>query len=45
MATLGVDDLIIVHSPDATLVCSKREVQRIKALVEQVKEKYGDEYL
>ncbi len=45
IATLGVDDLIIVHSSDATLVCSKREVHRLKELVEKVKEEFGEQYL
>lgn len=36
IAAIGVDDLIIVHSPDATLVCRKDQAQRIKELVESL---------
>lgn len=34
VATLGVEDLVIVHSADATLVAKKGDVQEIKAIVE-----------
>jgi mannose-1-phosphate guanylyltransferase len=33
---LGVDDLIVVHTPDATLVCPKSKAQEIKALLKRV---------
>ncbi len=33
IALLGVEDLVVVHTPDATLVCRKDETQRIKQLV------------
>ncbi|MCH7808893.1 MAG: NTP transferase domain-containing protein [Planctomycetes bacterium] len=45
IATIGVDDLVIVHSPDATLICTKRDSQSIKELVDNVREKFGDRYL
>ena len=45
IATIGVDDLVIVHSPDATLICTKRDATSIKELVDNVRAKYGDEYL
>lgn len=45
IATIGVDDLVIVHSPDATLICNKRDATSIKELVDNVRAKYGDEYL
>lgn len=37
IAAVGVEDLIVVHSPDATLICRRSEAQRIKDLVEQLK--------
>lgn len=37
IATLGVDDLIIVHTDDATLVARKQDSERIKDLLEEVK--------
>lgn len=33
LALIGVDDLIVVHTKDATLVCKKDESHRIKELV------------
>lgn len=33
LALIGVDDLIVVHTKDATLVCKKDEAQKIKDLV------------
>ena len=43
VATLGVDDLVVVHSGNATLVARKDELDKLKALVEGLKEAgYGD---
>jgi mannose-1-phosphate guanylyltransferase len=44
VAALGVEDLIIVHSGDATLVCHKDQEQAIKQLGEKRQERYGSEY-
>jgi len=44
ITTIGVDDLVIVHAPDATLICKKRDAASIKELVTNVQETYGDEY-
>ena len=45
LAVLGMDDCIIVHSADATLICDKSDSQRLKELVEQIKAQYGRKYL
>jgi mannose-1-phosphate guanylyltransferase len=44
VSTIGLSDMIIVHTRDATLVCPKGEAQRVKELVAKVKEKFGDRY-
>jgi len=44
VATIGVSDMIIVHTPDVTLVCPKSEAQRVKELVGRVTEKFGTKY-
>jgi len=44
ITTIGVDDLVIVHAPDATLICKKRDSASIKELVTNMQQKYGDEY-
>ena len=41
VAVTGCDDLIVVHTPDATLVCPKDEAENIKALYATMAEKYG----
>jgi mannose-1-phosphate guanylyltransferase len=45
LAVLGMDDCIIVHSADATLVCNKSDSQRLKELVEQIEKRYGRKFL
>lgn len=36
VTVVGADNLIVVHTPDATLVCPKDKAQEIKALLQQV---------
>jgi mannose-1-phosphate guanylyltransferase len=36
--------MIIIHTPDATLICPKGEAQRVKELVGKVKEKFGERF-
>ncbi len=45
IATIGVDDLVVVHSPDATLICTKRDAQSIKELVTRVRQQFGERYV
>jgi hypothetical protein len=40
-----MDECIVVHSPDATLVCNKSDSQRLKDLVAVLEHKYGRKYL
>ncbi len=44
IATIGVDDLVIVHAPQATLICTKRDANSIKELVDKVRTRYGEKY-
>ena len=44
LAVLGMDDCIIVHSADATLVCAKSDSQRLKELVAMIEQKYKERY-
>ena len=45
VAALGCDDLIIVHTPDATLVCRADRADSIKELHQQIAERYGQEWV
>ncbi|MGE5612420.1 MAG: mannose-1-phosphate guanylyltransferase [Bacillota bacterium] len=44
IATVGLSDMIVVHTKDVTLVCPKREAQRVKEVVAKSKEKHGDRF-
>lgn len=41
---LGINDAVVVHSPDATLVCHREAVQSIRELSELRREAYGEAY-
>jgi mannose-1-phosphate guanylyltransferase len=41
ITTIGCDDLIIIHTPEATLVCRKDCAESIKELHRQVGEQFG----
>ncbi len=45
VATLGVRDLIVVHTPDATLVANKHDEESIRQLVKLLEERGWREYL
>jgi mannose-1-phosphate guanylyltransferase len=45
IAALGCEDLIIIHTPEATLVCRADQAENIKELHKLVGEKYGNELL
>jgi len=45
VVTLGIDDLIVVHTPDATLVANKNQEERIRQVVNLLEEKRWREYL
>ncbi len=42
IATIGLDDLIIVDTPDALLVCSKDKSHQIKLVVEKLKSDFPE---
>lgn len=44
LVTLGVEDIVVVHSGDATLVCHRDQVERIKELVALRTERFADDY-
>ncbi len=45
LAVLGMDDCIVVRSPNATLVCNKANAQRLKELVDHIQKQYGKDYV
>jgi mannose-1-phosphate guanylyltransferase/mannose-6-phosphate isomerase len=45
IATIGVDDLVIIDTPDATLVARKDRVQDVKTVVDRLKQAGRQEHL
>lgn len=41
VALLGVDDLVVVHTEDVTLVCRKERCEEVKLLLDEVKRRGG----
>jgi len=44
ISAIGLNDMIIVHTKDATLVCPKNAAERVKELVGRVREKFHGKY-
>ena len=44
VALVGCEDLIVVHTPLATLVCRKDQAERVKQLASRAAERFGPEY-
>jgi len=44
VALVGCEDLIVVHTPMATLVCRKDQAERVKQLAALAAERFGPEY-
>ncbi|MCG7407945.1 mannose-1-phosphate guanylyltransferase [Paenibacillus sp. ACRRX] len=45
IATLGVEDLIIVETDDVTLICNKEKAQEIKSLIKELRIQKLEHYL
>jgi mannose-1-phosphate guanylyltransferase len=45
IAAIGLDNIVVAHSPDATLVCHSSQVERIKQLLEMIEKSKGEKYL
>ncbi len=45
VVTIGVDDLIIVDSGDVLMVCHKDQAQKVRRVVDQLKERKLEQYL
>ena len=44
VALVGCEDLIVVHTPLATLVCRKDQAERVKQLAARAAERFGADY-
>lgn len=45
IVTVGLEDVIIVDTPDALLVCATDRAEEIKPVLDEIAEKAGDRYL
>jgi mannose-1-phosphate guanylyltransferase len=45
VATIGVEDLIVVNTPDALLICKRGRSQDVKEIADYLKRKQMNEYL
>jgi len=45
IAAIGLDNMIVAHSPDATLVCPVSQAYRIKDLLELIERRTGEKFL
>ncbi len=45
IAAIGLDDIVVAHSPDATLVCHVDQAHKLKELLERIRERWGEKYL
>ncbi|MBN2182817.1 MAG: mannose-1-phosphate guanylyltransferase [Sedimentisphaerales bacterium] len=45
IAAIGLDNMVVAHSPDATLVCPLNQAHRLKELLELVEQRSGEKFL
>lgn len=45
VATVGLEDMVVVDTPDATLVCHKENTQDVRKVVDELKKKKADELI
>ncbi len=45
IAAIGLRDIVVAHSPDATLVCNIDQTHRLKELLELIKQHTGEKFL
>ena len=44
VAAIGLRDMIVVHTADATMICPRDDAERLKQLVDAVQSRFGDRY-
>ena len=45
VAAIGLENIVVAHSPDATLICHADQAQRVKQLLELIGENIGEKFL
>jgi mannose-1-phosphate guanylyltransferase len=45
IAAIGLENIVVAHSPDATLICHIDQIDRLKELLELIKQHTGEKFL
>jgi mannose-1-phosphate guanylyltransferase len=45
IAMIGLENVIVAHTPDATLVCRSQDVEKLKELLKRIEEAGGENFL
>ena len=45
IAAIGLENIVVAHSPDATLVCHINQTEKIKELLEFINQRGGEKFL
>ncbi len=45
VAAVGLRDMVVVHTRDVTMICPKRDAERVRQLVAAARQRYGERYL
>ena len=45
VAAVGLRDMVVVHTADVTMICPKRDAERVKQVVAEAQRRYGERYL
>jgi mannose-1-phosphate guanylyltransferase len=45
VVTVGLEDVIIVDTPDALLVCARERAEEIKPVLDEIAREAGEKYL
>ncbi|MHC4462800.1 MAG: mannose-1-phosphate guanylyltransferase [Planctomycetota bacterium] len=45
IAAIGLENIVVAHSPDATLICHADQTHRLKELLELIKQHNGEKFL
>ncbi len=45
IAAIGLENMVVAHTPDATFICPADQIGRIKELIEQIEKSRGQRYL
>lgn len=45
IAAIGLENIVVAHTPDATLICTREQTKRLKELLEIIQKNTGEKFL